>query len=99
MGHIAGLTSVLVAEETNIKKELKLFIKLITTMAIVVGILCFTASLSLGYDIISAFIFCIAIIVANVPEGLMVTLTACLTLTAKRLARKNCLVSIRTFSP
>ncbi|KAI4457024.1 sodium/potassium-transporting atpase subunit alpha [Holotrichia oblita] len=92
MGHIAGLTSVLVAEETNIKKELKLFIKLITTMALLVGVSCFIASLMMGYNIIRAFIFCIAIIVANVPEGLMVTLTASLTLTAKRLARKHCLV-------
>lgn len=92
MGHIAGLTSVLMAEETNIKKELKLFIKLITTMALMVGVSCFIASLMMGYTVIRAFIFCIAIIVANVPEGLMVTLTASLTLTAKRLARKHCLV-------
>ncbi|GJQ79984.1 hypothetical protein Trydic_g9459 [Trypoxylus dichotomus] len=92
MGHIAGLTSVLVAEETNIKKELRLFIKLITAMALIVGFLCFIASLFMGYTVIRAFVFCIAIIVANVPEGLMVTLTASLTLTAKRLARKQCLV-------
>merc|ERR1712088_722334 len=34
--------------------------------------------------------FCI--IVANVPEGLLATVTVCLTLTAKRMASKNCLV-------
>lgn len=32
------------------------------------------------------------IIVANVPEGLLATVTVCLTLTAKRMASKNCLV-------
>lgn len=32
------------------------------------------------------------IIVANVPEGLIATVTVCLTLTAKRMASKNCLV-------
>merc|ERR1739838_200033 len=34
----------------------------------------------------------IHIIVANVPEGLLATVTVCLTLTAKRMASKNCLV-------
>merc|ERR1711899_306897 len=36
--------------------------------------------------------FFIGIIVANVPEGLLATVTVCLTLTAKRMAAKNCLV-------
>lgn len=35
---------------------------------------------------------CAGIIVANVPEGLLATVTVCLTLTAKRMASKNCLV-------
>ena len=34
----------------------------------------------------------VGIIVANVPEGLLATVTVCLTLTAKRMASKNCLV-------
>ena len=37
-------------------------------------------------------VFLIGIIVANVPEGLIATVTVCLTLTAKRMASKNCLV-------
>lgn len=36
--------------------------------------------------------FFTGIIVANVPEGLLATVTVCLTLTAKRMASKNCLV-------
>jgi sodium/potassium-transporting ATPase subunit alpha len=38
-----------------------------------------------------AYLFA-GIIVANVPEGLLATVTVCLTLTAKRMASKNCLV-------
>ena len=46
----------------------------------------------LNYTIIEAIIFLIGIIVANVPEGLLATVTVCLTLTAQRMAKKNCLV-------
>ncbi|XP_022907942.1 sodium/potassium-transporting ATPase subunit alpha-like [Onthophagus taurus] len=92
MGHIAGLASTLVAQITPIQREINFFIKIITCLALLAGGLCFVLALTLGYDIFMAFVFCISIIVANVPEGLMVTLTASLTLTAKRMARKNCLV-------
>merc|ERR1719497_281172 len=44
------------------------------------------------YPWLEAIIFLIGIIVANVPEGLLATVTVCLTLTAKRMAAKNCLV-------
>lgn len=41
---------------------------------------------------VDVFVFASGIIVANVPEGLLATVTVCLTLTAKRMASKNCLV-------
>jgi sodium/potassium-transporting ATPase subunit alpha len=44
------------------------------------------------YDWLDAVIFLIGIIVANVPEGLLATVTVSLTLTAKKMAAKNCLV-------
>ena len=46
----------------------------------------------MGYSLIKAIIFVIGIIVANVPEGLLVTVTITLSLTARRMASKNCLV-------
>merc|ERR1712073_118565 len=45
-----------------------------------------------GVAVFLAVTFFIGIIVANVPEGLLATVTVCLTLTAKRMASKNCLV-------
>merc|ERR1719333_1460575 len=45
-----------------------------------------------GVAVFLGVIFLIGIIVANVPEGLLATVTVCLTLTAKRMASKNCLV-------
>ena len=41
---------------------------------------------------VDAMVFFIGIIVANVPEGLLPTVTVCLTITAKKMAKKFCLV-------
>uniref|UniRef100_A0A8C7M767 Sodium/potassium-transporting ATPase subunit alpha n=1 Tax=Oncorhynchus kisutch TaxID=8019 RepID=A0A8C7M767_ONCKI len=71
---------------------LKHFIHIITGVAVFLGMSFFVLSLILGYSWLEAVIFLIGIIVANVPEGLLATVTVCLTLTAKRMAKKNCLV-------
>ncbi|XP_007945980.1 sodium/potassium-transporting ATPase subunit alpha-4-like [Orycteropus afer afer] len=92
MGRIASLTSGLVAGKTPIAIEIEHFIHLITMVAVFLGITFFVLSLTLGYGWLQAVIFLIGIIVANVPEGLLATVTVCLTLTAKRMALKNCLV-------
>ena len=64
----------------------KLFLK------VFLGVTFFIVAFLLGYHWLDAVIFLIGIIVANVPEGLLATVTVCLTLTAKRMASKNCLV-------
>lgn len=46
----------------------------------------------LNYDWTESAIFLIGIIVANVPEGLLATVTVCLSVTAKRMAARSCLV-------
>ncbi|XP_073426857.1 sodium/potassium-transporting ATPase subunit alpha-3 [Dendrobates tinctorius] len=92
MGRIATLASGLESGKTPIAKEIEHFIHLITGVAVFLGITFFILSLILGYTWLEAVIFLIGIIVANVPEGLLATVTVCLTLTAKRMARKNCLV-------
>ncbi|NXY12444.1 AT1A3 ATPase, partial [Pteruthius melanotis] len=92
MGRIATLASGLEVGKTPIAVEIEHFIQLITGVAVFLGISFFILSLILGYTWLEAVIFLIGIIVANVPEGLLATVTVCLTLTAKRMARKNCLV-------
>ncbi|XP_025716499.1 sodium/potassium-transporting ATPase subunit alpha-2 isoform X6 [Callorhinus ursinus] len=92
MGRIASLTSGLVVGKTPIAVEIEHFIHLITAVAIFFGVSFFGLSLILGYGWLESVIFLIGIIVANVPEGLLATVTVCLTLTAKRMAQKNCLV-------
>ena len=61
-------------------------------VAVFLGVTFFIIAFILGYNWLDAVIFLIGIIVANVPEGLLATVTVCLTLTAKRMASKNCLV-------
>lgn len=92
MGRIATLASGLDTGDTPIAKEIEHFIHIITGVAVFLGVTFFGLSFYLGYDFISAVVFLIGIIVANVPEGLLATVTVCLTLTAKRMAKKNCLV-------
>ena len=92
MGRIAGLTSGLESGDTPIAKEIAHFIHLITGVAVFLGVSFFIIAFILGYHWLDAVIFLIGIIVANVPEGLLATVTVCLTLTAKRMASKNCLV-------
>jgi sodium/potassium-transporting ATPase subunit alpha len=92
MGRIAGLASGLASDQTPIAKEIAHFIHIITGVAVFLGVSFFIIAFILGYNWLDAVIFLIGIIVANVPEGLLATVTVCLTLTAKRMASKNCLV-------
>jgi sodium/potassium-transporting ATPase subunit alpha len=92
MGRIATLATALESGETPIARELEHFINLITSVAVFLGVSFFFLSLILKYHWLDAVVFLIGIIVANVPEGLLPTVTVCLTLTAKRMAKKNCLV-------
>ncbi|XP_054270114.1 sodium/potassium-transporting ATPase subunit alpha-like [Macrosteles quadrilineatus] len=92
MGRIAGLTSGLKTGDTPIAKEIHHFMHLISCWAMFLGFTFFLLSFALGYHWLDAVIFLIGIIVANVPEGLCATVTVCLSLTAKRMASKNCVV-------
>merc|ERR1711931_222868 len=92
MGRIANLTSSLGSGKTPIAIELEHFIHIITGVAVFLGVSFLIISLAMDYHWLEAIIFLIGIIVANVPEGLLATVTVCLTLTAKKMAAKNCLV-------
>lgn len=92
MGRIANLATGLDVSQTPINREIARFIHIISAVAVTIGILFFIISFAIGYPILESVIFLIGIIVANVPEGLLATVTVSLSLTAKRMARKNCLV-------
>ena len=75
MGRIANLASGLDVGQTPISREIEHFIHLITGVAVFLGVTFFIIAFILGYDWLDAVIFLIGIIVANVPEGLLATVT------------------------
>uniref|UniRef100_A0A8C0L2X3 Sodium/potassium-transporting ATPase subunit alpha n=1 Tax=Canis lupus dingo TaxID=286419 RepID=A0A8C0L2X3_CANLU len=77
-GHTAPISQHLENEKTPIAIEIEHFVDIIAGLAILFGA--------------TAMVFFMAIVVAYVPEGLLATVTVCLSLTAKRLASKNCVV-------
>jgi len=81
IGRIATLTTSTTAKETPLSTDISNFIHIISTRAFGIGIVFFIFGL-FYYDIILNIIFMIGIIVANVPEGLLATVTVALALTA-----------------
>ena len=92
MGKIAGLASGLESNETPIAKEIHHFIRIITTIAVMFGVAFFIIGMAKGFPPLATIVFTLGIIVANVPEGLLPTVTLVLSLTAQRMKKKNCLV-------
>tara|TARA_R110002050_G_scaffold238236_1_gene374296 strand:- start:1732 stop:2550 length:819 start_codon:yes stop_codon:yes gene_type:complete len=88
IGRIAGLATGTANVETPIHREIQHFIHIICAFAICFGIIFFILGLIKGLEIIDNLVFMISIIVANVPEGLLATVTVSLTLTAKRMEKK-----------
>lgn len=92
IGSIVELTKITKTAETPIHKELKYFIKVISFIAIFLGVSFFLISVAIGNEVIGSLIFAIGIIVANVPEGLLPTVTLSLTMASRRMAQKNALI-------
>jgi sodium/potassium-transporting ATPase subunit alpha len=94
MGQIAGLASESSNDEdTQFQKEVDSFIKIISVIAIMIGIAFILIGVFVtGADAIAMVVFAIGIIVGTVPEGLLLTLTVSLALSAKHMYSKNVLV-------
>ena len=70
---------------TPISIEIHRFIVIVSSVAIFLGVTFLIVCLVQQKDPIQTLVFVIGIIVANVPEGLLATVTVSLTLTAVRL--------------
>ncbi|PSN38189.1 Sodium/potassium-transporting ATPase subunit alpha [Blattella germanica] len=92
MGRVAGLASGMKTEQTPIAKEIKRFMNIIIIYSVCVGTFVFVLSVASGYTIMESVIYLLAILISSVPEGMLVTITMCLSISAKRMADRQCLV-------
>ncbi|CEG42419.1 sodium potassium-transporting atpase subunit [Plasmopara halstedii] len=95
LGQIAKLTTSATLSETNMQREVKGFVRFIAVLALVMASILFILGVihTDGKDILITFVDgFLVILVANVPQGLHVTVTSLLTITASRLASKNVFV-------
>ena len=92
IGQIANLADTASVGLSPLRKELNRFIKIITVIALSLGLLFFALGFILKYGIIENLVFAIGIIVANVPEGLLATITITLSVASSKMYAKKVLV-------
>ena len=91
-GRIAHLTQTAGEAESPLQKEIRRVSRLVALLALGLGVLFFLIGMGVGLPFWANFMFAIGIIVANVPEGLLPTVTLSLALATQRMARRNALV-------
>lgn len=75
MGRIANLASSTGTSSTTMSREMNYFVNIIIVASVVMGVVFLIALLALGYNWMLAIVFLIGIIMGNVPEGLLTTVT------------------------
>ena len=93
LGRIAALTQRVEVEESPLERQVRRVAWLITLVAVVVGLAFLPiGAFAAGLPADDAFAFAIGLIVANVPEGLLPTITLALAVAVAGLARRGALV-------
>ncbi|MGM5483471.1 MAG: cation-translocating P-type ATPase [Nanobdellota archaeon] len=92
IGQIATMTRSVEKKQTHMQLQLAKFIKIISSIAITLGFIFFLLGFLQGNTFWVNMVFAIGIIVANVPEGLLPTVTLTLSIAAQKMAKKNALV-------
>ncbi|MEE4145766.1 MAG: HAD-IC family P-type ATPase, partial [Halieaceae bacterium] len=92
IGSISELSRGVSQDLTPMQRELGYFVRRITWLALGIGLSFFAIGFFIGNPFWTNLIFAIGIIVANVPEGLLPTVTLALTQSSVRMGRRNALV-------
>ncbi|HJW26189.1 MAG TPA: cation-transporting P-type ATPase [Rhodocyclaceae bacterium] len=91
-GHIARLTQGAGETASPLSREIARVSRLVALLASGLGVIFFFVGRTMGVPFWDSFLFAIGIIVANVPEGLLPTVTLSLAMASQRMARRNALV-------
>ena len=93
IGAIAHLTQSVAEHPSPLQLELRRVTRIVTALAIGFGAAFFTIGVAGRFlSPAQAFLFALGVIVANVPEGLLPTLTLALALGVQRMARRHSLM-------
>ena len=91
-GNIARLTQAAREPLSPLQKEIMRLSRLVALFATLLGVVFFLIGQTVGLSFWENLVFAIGIIVANVPEGLLPTVTLSLAMATQRMAIKNALV-------
>jgi len=91
-GKIAALSVEVRRPPTPLEREVARMVRFLTVVALVMGVAFFAYGLAIGRPLWVNVVFMLGIIVANVPEGLLPTLTLALAMGGLRLAKNKVLV-------
>lgn len=91
-GRIAHLTQTVGEAGSPLQREIARLSRLVAAFASGLGIAFFAVGTAIGLPFWENAMFAIGIIVANVPEGLLPTVTLSLAMATQRMARRNALV-------
>ncbi len=93
IGKIARLTQVIREELSPLQRELINVTKVISVIAVCMGIIFFVlGNYVANLTTLESFIFGIGIIVANVPEGFLPTVSLALAMAVQRMVRRNVVI-------
>ncbi len=93
IGTIAHLTQAVVEPPSPLQLEMVRVTRVVTYLAVSFGVSFFVLGVAAGVlPPAEGFLFALGVIVANVPEGLLPTLSLALAIGATRMARQRCLI-------
>ncbi|MDX6680239.1 MAG: hypothetical protein QOG94_278 [Solirubrobacteraceae bacterium] len=93
LGRIAALSQTVVAEQSPLQRQVNRAAQLIALVAVGLGITFFAVGhVAAGLSLADAGVFAIGLLVANVPEGLLPTITLALAVGVRRMAKRRALV-------
>jgi calcium-translocating P-type ATPase len=92
LGRISALSERVAREESPLEAQVRRVAKLIAIVALAVGAAFLPLGLMAGLPFSDALVFAVGLLVANVPEGLLPTITLALAVGVRALARGGALV-------